>query len=270
MRRRIVLVLLLSLFAPTAVADVLLASWNLKRFGHRPEKRLEVVLDVLDDYEIVALQEVMRAERLADLEKGLEERSDADWSHLCSHAIGRGSYKEAYCFLWRTDRVRYEAGAVVYLDPGDVFAREPFSAVFRSDDGDVFLLATVHVVYGDSKSDRRREGRALRDYRDWLAETFPDLPQVLAGDFNLAPDDPSLAPLDAVATPLIVRGGTTLSSTEGRYANLYDHIWVSGKITAIEAGIRKIPAEFGLSHELVRRQVSDHVPVWARLEATME
>ncbi|HEX7031013.1 MAG TPA: endonuclease/exonuclease/phosphatase family protein, partial [Gammaproteobacteria bacterium] len=201
----------------------------------------------------------------AGLARKLEDRSGVDWAHLCSHAIGRNSYKEAYCFLWRTDRVSYETGAVVYLDPDDTFAREPFSAVFRTDDDEMFLLATVHVTYGDSKSERRREGRALRDYRDWLAEAFPGTPLVLMGDFNLWPDDRSLAPLDEVATPLIVSGGTTLSSKDGRYANLYDHVWVSGKITSIEAGIRKIPVEFELSHEYVRRHVSDHVPVWARV-----
>src|SRR5690606_26408503 len=143
----------------------------IKRLGHRPEKDMAVVLDVLDDYEIVALQEVMRPERVADLEMELERHTKLAWAHLCSHAIGRNSYKEAYCFLWRTDRVSYETGAVVYLDPDDAFEREPFSAVFRTDDDELFLLATVHVVYGDSRSERRQEGRALRDYRDWLAET---------------------------------------------------------------------------------------------------
>lgn len=270
MNKAFVALLLALLFSGTASADVLLASWNLKRFGHNPEKNLEVVADVLDDYEVIALQEVMRVERMASLEQALDARSTVDWSHLCSHAIGRNSYKEAYCFLWRTDRVTYETGALVYLDPGDVFAREPFSAIFRSDEGEAFLLATVHVVYGDSRVDRRHEARALRDYRDWLDEAFPDLPIVLAGDFNLEPDDEALRPLLAVARPVITKGATTLSSIDGRYANLYDHVWISGNVAASESGIRRFPAEFGLTHETARRFVSDHAPVWVRLQPERE
>ncbi|HEX7048520.1 MAG TPA: endonuclease/exonuclease/phosphatase family protein [Gammaproteobacteria bacterium] len=250
--------------ASACAAETLLASWNLKRLGHQPAKDLAVVVAVLSDYDIIALQEVMRPERVPFLLSAIEKVSKADWAHQCSHTIGRNSYKEAYCFIWRTDRVSYDSASLVYLDPGDVFAREPYSAVFRDADGDAFLLATVHVVYGDSKSDRRREGAALRGYWDFLNGAFPGVPVILTGDFNLHPDDESLAALREVARSLINEGGTTLSSIEGRYANLYDHIWVGADITPVEWGIRKIPVEFGLSHEYTRRNVSDHVPVWVR------
>ena len=43
----------------------------------------------------------------------------------------------------------------MYLDPGDKFAREPFLAEFRDiEDGQKVAMVTVHILYGDSRSDR--------------------------------------------------------------------------------------------------------------------
>lgn len=269
MKRTIHLIALIALLAASlasnvAAEEINLASWNVKRLGHQPAKDLAVLTRVMADYDILALQEVMNESLLPEIEQRLERLTAADWEIMCSHAIGRGSYKEAYCFTWRTDRIDYDQGANVFLDPEDVFAREPYSAVFATKNGFSFHLATVHVLYGKRRSDRVPEARALADYWGYLADIAPDIPVVLAGDFNLRPSDDAFQRLRRVARPQITSGATTLSSIDGRYANLYDQIWTSPTLTVVASGIRNFPAEFGLTHEEARRSVSDHAPVWLR------
>jgi len=84
----------------------------------------------------------------------------------------------------------------------------------------------------------------------------------------LAPKHAAWAPLRLAAAPLIVAGATTLSSIEGRFANLYDNIWIplGHALPVAEAGTFEFPRALGLTHEQARRRVSDHAPVWVRLE----
>ncbi len=117
----------------------------------------------------------------------LEARTGARWASLLSHALGRGSYKEFYAFLYRTDTITWIDGAVIYLDDRGVFAREPFSARFETADGFQFVLTSVHSLYGKSVAEHEAEAVALRSYLDWLNETIEGSPVFLTGDFNLPP-----------------------------------------------------------------------------------
>jgi len=248
-----------------SAGEVIVGSWNVKRLGEGT-RDLVATARVASQFDLLALQEVMDAQALDQLRQQLDATTGFTWQTLASHAIGRGRYKEMYAFLYRTDRVQYVDGAVVYLDTGDRFAREPFAARFRDQaDGGTFVVATVHVLYGKGVEDREPEIRELRAYWDWLTETFPDNPiRLLVGDFNLEPAHGAWGALRAQASPLIDAGETTLSTREGRYANLYDNIWVprdQGFVT--KQGIYPFPAHLGLSHRAARQLVSDHAPVWA-------
>ncbi|MES1930270.1 hypothetical protein SADO_13483 [Salinisphaera dokdonensis CL-ES53] len=225
--------------------------------------------EVLSRFDLIAVQEVMKPQVIKRLEQRLESVTNEGWSSLASDTIGRGSYKEAYAFIWRDAEVSFEGGAVVYLDPGDVFAREPFSALFADrDDGQRFVYASVHILYGDGKADRTPEIRALADYWQWLEESF-DAPAVLAGDFNMTPDEPAWRALGQNARPLITHGATTLSSHDNRFANLYDNIWVRpGRLDIAGSGIADFPSWLNITHETARKTVSDHAPVYITLGQT--
>lgn len=68
------------------------------------------------------------------------------------------------------------------------------------------------------------------------------------------------------ARPLITSGATTLSTHDGRYANLYDNIWVErGGLPIGDFGIAKFPRWLGLTHTEARAKVSDHAPVFVVL-----
>jgi endonuclease/exonuclease/phosphatase family metal-dependent hydrolase len=248
-------------------AEVRLASWNIQHFGWGEKKDYEAVAAVVERFDLVAIVELMRPEALEELKRRLERRSGEAWGSLASDAIGRSSYREHYGFIWRESAVAYVDGAVVFIDGDDTFAREPFSARFHDRENDrVFALAAIHILYGSSVRDRVPELRALVEYWDWLAEIYPDTPRILAGDFNIAPQHPALAALRAKARPLITDGATTLSSRDGRYANLYDNLWIEHEGFMVGgSGIGRFPEWLGLTHEQARAKVSDHAPVYMLL-----
>lgn len=181
--------------------------------------------------------------------------------------------QEMYAFLWRDSTVTYEDGAVIYIEDRNVFVHEPYSAHFKSLDSDTeFVLATVHITYGESTSDRTPEIHALRSYCDWLEEICPESAnlRMLVGDFNMRPSHETWAELFEVAQPLVTSGSMTLSSKDRQYANLYDNIIVplGHEMPISEVGIFTLPellSENGeyWSHEALRRHISDHPPVFA-------
>lgn len=264
-----VVILAVFLFQSVAFAsDIVVGTWNVKRLGHGDKQNYEALAEIGQRMDIIALQEVMTEAGLARLEKAIEKRSGESWSTMASHAIGSSSYKEFYAFLWRDKAVEYDEGAVVYLDRGDRFIREPFSAQFRSKrDNSKLAIATVHILYGKGVSDREPEIRELSEYWSWFTGLYPEAEHMLVGDFNLDPNHAAWQPLKKYARPLVTSGASTLSSVNGRFANLYDNIWVAknNRLKIASAGIINFPVILGFNHEVSRASVSDHTPLYLAL-----
>lgn len=244
---------------------IVVASWNIKKLGHGGQHSFPALAQVAGKTDLLAVQEVMTPEGAAQLEKALEKHTGEQWSALLSHAVGSRSYKEFYAFLWRDSAVEYTGGAAVYLDRGNQFIREPYSATFASRrDGSRLALATVHILFGDSVEQRIPEIQALDEYWLWLKSSYPGVPLALVGDFNLPESNPAWSQMKAHAQPLIVRGATTLSERDGRYANRYDNLWVEHgtRLDIREAGIIDFPKILGWTHSKSRKHVSDHAPVY--------
>lgn len=249
-------------------SDIIVGTWNIKRLGHGDKQNYEALAEIGQRMDLIALQEVMTEAGLARLERAIEKRTGESWSTMASHAIGSSSYKEFYAFLWRDNAVEYDEGAVVYLDRGDRFIREPFSAQFKSKrDNSKLAIATVHILYGKGVSDREPEIRELSQYWQWFTGLYPDAEHMLVGDFNLDPKHPAWQSLKAYAKPLVTSGASTLSSTNGRFANLYDNIWVAknNRLKIASTGIINFPAILGFNHEISRASVSDHAPIYLAL-----
>lgn len=258
-------------FVGMVQADITIGSWNLKHLGWNNGKRLDQVAQIAQGADLWALQEVMDAGAVTELERAFEKQTGESWSSMTSHEVGRSSYKESYAYLWRDSAVEYTKGAVVYLDPNDLFAREPYLAEFRDKDGgDRIAMATVHIVYGDSRSDRTPEIRELASIWDWMREVYPNTPRVIAGDYNLSPDNPAWKPLrDQGAQPVITSGATTLGKTDGEYANLYDNLWFDANVLNVTgSAIVKYPALLGITNKQGRSTVSDHAPIYMTIGNT--
>lgn len=249
-------------------ANITVMSWNAKRLGSGNQHSYQALAMVASQADLIALQEVMNEQGAEFFRQALEKQTKEKWSVLSSHLIGSSRYKEMYSFVYRTSAVEYEDGAVVYTDRWNKFFREPFSARFRSKrDGSLLALASIHVIYGDSEDDRVPEIKALADYWTWLGEVYPQTPRMLVGDFNMPPSHPAWASLYKHAAPLITKGASTLSASNGRYASLYDNIFVSRTrdLPLTSSGIIDYPRLIGWTHEKSRKHVSDHAPVFVTL-----
>ncbi|WP_304526903.1 endonuclease [Halomonas sp. I5-271120] len=244
-------------------------SWNVKQLGWGDHKEYEQVAHIAQSMDLIALQEVMSPEALETLVEVMEQSSGEEWGVMASRAIGRGSYEEHYAYVWRESAVDYSGQAVIFLDSRDIFSREPFLAKFRSEKtGQEVAFANIHVLYGDSVGDRLPEIQALDDIWDFMSETYPGIPRVIAGDFNLDPGHPGWSELtEQGVRPMFREGATTLSSHDGRYANLYDNLWLKpGELDITDAGMIRFPEVLGISHEVARKKVSDHAPIYMALE----
>ncbi|WP_233350292.1 helix-hairpin-helix domain-containing protein [Kushneria phosphatilytica] len=254
----------IALTGPVA-ADMTIGSWNLQHLGWDNGKQLDRVAQIAQGADLWALEEVMNSDAVTQLEHQLEQQTGEQWSSMTSHEVGRSSYQESYAYLWRDSVVEYTKGAAVYMDPGDEFAREPYLAEFRDkDDGQTVAMAAVHIVYGDSRSDRTPEVRELASIWQWMSEVYPDTPRIITGDFNLSPDNAAWQPLrEQGAQPAITSGASTLSETDGQYAHLYDNFWYDS--TALDVtgnGIVQYPKLLGITNEEGRSTVSDHAPIY--------
>lgn len=269
-----VVALCLFLISTLAHSDVRFASWNIKHFGWDNGKELPVLASIASGYDLVAIQELMDPKDLRLLERHLEDLTGEPWTQMASSSVGRSSYREHYGFIWRNSQVSYLDGAVVYLDSKDAFIREPYSARFLDrDTSESFAVSTVHILFGDSVSDRTPEIKALATYWQWLQDIYPSDKDrlILAGDFNLSPDHEAWASLKSHAQPLINRGATTLSKTDGKYSSLYDNIWVSksNNFDIRISGIFEFTSYMDIltgrhwSNEESRERISDHAPVYA-------
>jgi endonuclease/exonuclease/phosphatase family metal-dependent hydrolase len=266
MFRLFVSLLLAFSFLQNACADVNIGTWNLEHLSVRPNKDFQGIAKVAQNVDFLAVQELMNEDALDALAKALSKQTGKHWSSMASHAVGRKSYKEMYGFVWRDDVVAYEDGAVTYLDRNDTFEREPYSARFKSlKDGTTFVVATVHILYGKSQADRASEITALSDYWTWLKDIYSGNNQImLMGDFNTPPTSPAWGNLDASARPLVLDGASTLSTTDGKFSNLYDNIFIS-KNSAIRVSnvqVFNYPKYLGMTHAQGRDRVSDHAPVF--------
>ncbi len=269
-----ILVVWLAMTPLVAWGDIVIGSWNIQNLGWNNDKRYDKVAHVAGHFDFLAIQELMNEAALERLEQEVEAATGEAWSSMASHALGRSTYREHYAFLWRDSAVEYDSGAVVFIDHRDAFAREPFSAKFRSRrTGQEFAAATVHITYGGSIGERLPEIEALADYWQWLEEVYPETPRLLLGDFNLRPEHQGWEPLLSLgAVPAITTGATTLGLTDGRYANLYDNLWKQpGELGVTDRGILRFPDLFGIGHERARDVISDHAPVYLALgSATLE
>jgi len=249
-----------------------IASWNIQRLGHGDKKDFKSLSQIfsINHFDFIAIQEVMNEKGLESLRQSVSKATGEEWKEIHSHLTGSKSYKEMYAFLWRPSKVEYVNGAVVYLDPEKYFVREPFSAKFKDiKSNDVFLVATVHILFGKNIHDRKSEVKALSSYWNWLAQSFPDTERkiILTGDFNMDPKKEAWTSLKTLAVPLLTEGASTVSSIDGKFANLYDNFWIGHK-TSLH--IRKVelinaPMQLKFTHELFRATISDHIPIMVEI-----
>ena len=274
----VVFVVLVLIAVQASAAPLTIATWNLRNLGSSSD-----VLDraeIIQQFDIVALQEILSIEGLNNLLACVESITCDDWDVVTSPKVGEGGAAEFYAFMFRTDSVSYieESSGVYQESSPDDFAREPFFASFRAGKFD-FTLITVHITWGDLASLRTAECQRLQSVWDYVQNM--DLEEddlILLGDFNR--DKPTHSAFDQLLqmgiTSILTETGTR--TTFGRTAaggSWYDHIWIDARYTNAE-----LTGEIGVGTPTMNTSgegcatalegVSDHCPVWAVFDTTVD
>ena len=252
---------------------ITLATFNVRIFsnGSRDDQELEQIADVLELYDFVAIQELRDT---LVLRRAVNELATRGYKYAfdASNRVGRGSPYELYAFLYRTDKIQLVTPGVLWGETNDEFIREPFYATFRSGNFD-FTVITIHVLYGDSQSERRPEIIELANvFQAVQSGNANEQDVILVGDFNFPPTDQGWTNLKAIPTMTWLVNPpekTTISD-----ASLYDNFWFQSQYVTEYADSFDIYVfdedVFGNDDQAASLAVSDHRPVWAVFRTDMQ
>ena len=242
-----------------------LAAWNIRTFsdGSRDDNELRHVAKVLLNYDFIAIVE-LRDEVVLMRTEAILVGMGRDYDYVVSPPIG-AKVKERYAFLFDPRIVRVIENGEVFPDPNDVFLREPYFATFKAGEFD-FTAIAVHVIWGDSVNQRRREVQELANvYRAVQDADDAEQDVILLGDFNRNPDDQS-----AYGPLLSIRSMGHLfqlpQKSHIKDTSLYDNIFFqTNHVTEYtgDSGIERFDeVHFGNDDAAASLAVSDHRPVW--------
>jgi len=243
-----------------------LASFNIRIFSNtsRDDVELATIADILQKYDLIAIQELRDEEVLKRTVVLLQQRG-LGYSYEISPPVGRG-VKERYAYLYRTDLVQPVQPGRIYQERGDEFIREPFYATFRSANFD-FTLVTIHALFGSSEAERRPEIEELAAVYQAVQDEDPkEQDVILLGDFNFPPTDEGFSRLKAIPGMVFLVAPpvkTTITDT-----SRYDNFWFQKQYVreyAGESGVDRFNETMSSGDDLAaKRAVSDHRPIWAK------
>ena len=242
-----------------------LAAWNIRIFsnGSRNNAELHHIAKVLIDYDFIAIVE-LRDETVLIRTEAILEGMGRDYDYVMSPPVG-AKVKERYAFLFDPQIVHVIENGEVFPDPNDTFLREPYFATFKAGEFD-FTAIAVHVIWGDSVGQRRREVQELANvYRAVQAADDAEQDVMLLGDFNRNPDDQSAyGPL--LSIPSMGHLFQLPQKSHIKDTSLYDNIFFqTNHVTEYtgDSGIERFDeAHFGNDDAAASLAVSDHRPVW--------
>ena len=247
----------------TIKAKNTIATFNTLHLGWDNSKDFAALACIVNHFDVVGLVEVETEEGLKELVENLEKLTGKNWEyHISDKEVGEDSYKEFYGFVWNTENVSMNSAIGFFPETADEFKREPYAAEFTMGSF-TFTFAIIHVVFGDSITERRAEV----DHLDEVYQYFQGLDAVkndviIGGDFNLPVDDEAFTILDLdsmnhaiPATQLTTIGQTGLVSA-------YDNILFPGKYVDEFSGSSGVLDFTKDNYSEIRTTVSDHIPVW--------
>lgn len=188
--------------------NLLIATWNIRSFGSltrkwtadqndspkRDLRGLRSIAEIIKRFDVVAIQELVGDLRaLRDLMKFLGNQ----WSFLMTDiTLGDAGNNERLGFLFDNQRTQPSGLACELVIPPDLlvgkdstqkqFARTPYAVSFRAGET-TFILATLHVEYGDESDDRIPELRGIAQWMaNWARRSTKWHHNLLTlGDFNI-------------------------------------------------------------------------------------
>jgi len=249
---------------------ITIASFNLRVFGQSKAEK-EVVLntmaDIISRFDIVAVQEIRDKEETAITKLlSVVNGTGNDYALVVGTRLGRTSSKEQYAFFYKTSSVEMEGEPVIWEDAQDQFEREPFIAMFKTNNGTFdFVLVNIHT----KPEDATREISLLPDVMRYGVSHFIEPDILCLGDWNadgsyfdedtyqnLFPNQQYLWLISNSADTTIAKQNNTYDRMAGTMAMQED--W-TGKW-----GVYRFDEENGFKEKGINAtEISDHYPVWA-------
>ncbi len=250
-----------------------LASWNIRIFSNdsRDDDKLSKICNILKKYDFIAIIE-LRDEPVLVRTIDLLETTGKQYDYEISDEVGRG-VKERYAFIYDKSKVKAIKPSSVIHDPSDELIREPYYGTFKSGNFDFTIIAT-HVIWGDKVKERRKEVQKLAEVYEHLQDADQSEQDViLVGDFNREPsDNKAFGQLRKI--PSMINLFSLPQKTVIYDSSLYDNIWFQSKYLKEYTGNCGIDhfdeTDFGNDDAMASIIVSDHRPVWAEFDASID
>ncbi|MGL2986361.1 endonuclease/exonuclease/phosphatase family protein [Flavobacterium sp. RSSA_27] len=285
--------------------NLLIATWNIRGFGDITRKwtssptdspkrdlhSLVCIAEIIKRFDVIAVQEVKaNLKGLRDVLKVL----GSDWSLILTDVnqgdVGNG---ERMAYLFDTRRVNLSGLACELVVPDEwtktinkgmldkQFVRSPYAVSFRAQN-QTFILVTLHILFGNTSSDRITE---LKGIAKWLASWADDVNAyhqnlIALGDFNIDKRGDLLNQTfisEGLYIPPALQNDKVTRSIfdETKY---YDQIaWFQNSnkknnlsLEFITGGnydfIKTALSNRGLNKQALSFMLSDHYPLWAEFK----
>jgi endonuclease/exonuclease/phosphatase family metal-dependent hydrolase len=245
-----------------------IATFNTLHLGWGKNKNYARLAEIISNFDVVGLEEVMSEAGLEELTRVLNEKTQRKWNyHMSDKKVGRSKYKEFYGYVYN-DNAQFLESEGFYPDSKDVFERDPYAASFKLNEFD-FTFVTCHSVFGDSKSERMAEASYLDDvysYYQGLDNSENDI--FIGGDYNLPANDQSfdLVNIDQITYALKPVQKTSIGKSG--LSSAYDNIFYSKYTNEIlDAGVYDFTNN---DYASVRKSISDHIPVYVVIDTSID
>lgn len=237
--------------------NITIASFNIRKFSDnsRTDEEIKQIAEVLSEFDLIAVQEVLGDPNILNRTTAMLPGYD----YIVSDEVGN-IQKERYAFIFN-DKIKMIKKGRTYYDKYDTFIREPYYASFKAGEFD-FKIITVHILYGDSASDRTAEMKQIASVYEYYQEkdaSENDL--ILTGDFNTQPTQNNFDYIWQIPhVEVAIKEG---KSTIGKTGNLYDNILFDSNTDEYTrlSGIHYF--DKGMEQDKAREAISDHRPVYA-------
>ena len=245
--------------------QIRLGTFNIEKLGKENEHQAKNAAEILKNFDIVAIQEVMNTGASKTMpigNAGIEALKTIvfclgdDWDYVISpEPNGTASAKrskafntfEYYAFIYRKSKLELiKDSAYLWNESGNPmlglkdqerqFDREPFIASFKARNGNLdFTLITIHAAAPAARW-RKDEIKRLAIVYANVQNSDPNQNDVfLMGDFNTNVDKKewdAMKGLPAMKHILTSKDVTTLNKAAGRLSkSQYDTIWYQGSYT---------------------------------------
>jgi endonuclease/exonuclease/phosphatase family metal-dependent hydrolase len=186
---------------------LLLATWNIRDFdkpayGNRLDESFYYIAEIISHFDLVAIQEVYKD--LTALNRVVTILGPAWKCVFSDETMGDQGNDERLAFVYDSRKVEFGglAGEIVLppiqndegnWHPVSQLFRTPMIIGFRSG-WCSFMLATVHILWGDNKEDNPQRIREIREVAQFLKKRTEDDTAwarnlILLGDFNIFGND---------------------------------------------------------------------------------